>query len=263
MMRFYDQLGNECCLEKFPTRIISLVPSQSELLFDLGLTNEVVGITKFCIHPKEWFDTKTRIGGTKTVDFEKVKSLCPDLIIGNKEENTKQDIEALMKIAPVWMSDITTLEDALEMIASIGKITNTRVLANGMISKIRDGFHEIKNDAPTISCAYLIWKQPYYLAGKETFIDAMLNFCQLKNFCNEVRYPEWKLELEVSPQVIFLSSEPYPFKVEDVVEMQKRYPNALVLLVDGEMFSWYGSRLLLSFAYLKALRTKIQNHFTE
>ena len=261
MMNFHDQLGNLICLEKFPQRIISLVPSQTELLFDLGLGELVVGITKFCIHPKEWFETKARVGGTKSVDIKMIKSLRPDLIIGNKEENTKEDIEALMEIAPVWMSDIYTLEDALEMIASIGSLTNTDALATTMVSNIRVGFNGLKNDLSPYTCAYFIWKKPYYLSGKNTFIDALFDYCNLKNFTAEERYPEWKSDSEISPQVILLSSEPYPFKQEDVTEMQKLYPNSLVLLVDGEMFSWYGSRLLLSIDYLQSLKTKIRHHF--
>lgn len=260
-MRFEDQLGNSISLEKFPQRIISLVPSQTELLFDLGLDDRVVGITKFCIHPKEWFETKTRVGGTKSIDLAKVKFLQPDLIIGNKEENTKEDIEALMEIAPVWMSDIYTLEDALEMIASIGSITNTDALANTMVSNIRVGFNALNNELSPYTCAYFIWKNPYYLSGKNTFIDALFDYCNLKNFTSEERYPEWKSNSEISPQVILLSSEPYPFKQEDVTEMQKLHPNSLVLLVDGEMFSWYGSRLLLSIDYLQSLKTKIRHHF--
>lgn len=261
MIEIQDQLGNLICLEKFPQRIISLVPSQTELLFDLGLDDRVVGITKFCIHPKQWFETKTRVGGTKSVDLEKIKSLRPDLIIGNKEENTKDDIKALMEMAPVWMSDIYTLEDALEMIASIGEITNTHTLANDMVSNIRVGFNGLKNDLSPYTCAYFIWKNPYYLSGKNTFIDALFNYCNLKNFTSEERYPEWRMESEHFPQVILLSSEPYPFKQEDVAEMQKRFPKSLVLLVDGEMFSWYGSRLLQTVEYLKTLRTEIQKHF--
>ena len=107
-----------------PRRIVSLVPSQTELLYDLGLEERVVGITKFCIHPKEWYRSKVRIGGTKNVNFDKVKTLRPDLIIGNKEENFKEDIEALEEIAPVWMSDIFTLDDSLEMINQLGSVLN-------------------------------------------------------------------------------------------------------------------------------------------
>src|SRR5688500_11346244 len=98
-----DQLGRNITLKGEPSRIISLVPSQTELLFDLGLGEHVVGITKFCVHPKEWFRSKTRVGGTKKLDIEKIRSLNPDLIIGNKEENEKEQIEELIKEFPVWM----------------------------------------------------------------------------------------------------------------------------------------------------------------
>jgi len=261
-MHYSDQLGKTICLDHFPQRIVSLVPSQTELLHDLGLDEQVVGITKFCIHPHEWFQSKTRVGGTKSVDIAKVRFLKPDLIIGNKEENTKEDIEALMEIAPVWMSDIYTLNDALKMIESLGQITNTSVLANAMITNIEAGFKELKNSLPSYSCAYLIWKNPYFLAGKNTFIDAIFEYCNLINFTSEERYPEWKMDSEQVPQVICLSSEPYPFKIEDVEEIQRQFPTSLVLLVDGEMFSWYGSRLLQTVDYLKSLGCTIQGYFT-
>ena len=104
MELFIDQLQSEIRLDRVPRRIVSLVPSQTELLYDLGLEDEVVGITKFCIHPNKWFSSKDRIGGTKSINIDQVKSLAPDLIIGNKEENTIEDIERLREIAPVWMS---------------------------------------------------------------------------------------------------------------------------------------------------------------
>src|SRR4051812_11307667 len=122
MTRFTDQMGNAVELEGPPSRIVSLVPSQTELLFYLGLDKEVAGITKFCIHPAEMFHSKPRVGGTKKYDFEKIRQLAPDLIIGNKEENEQKQVEELQKLYPVWMSDIRNLADALQMIRSVGEL---------------------------------------------------------------------------------------------------------------------------------------------
>jgi len=222
----------------------------------LGLSEEVIGITKFCIYPSEWFHTKTRIGGTKTVNIERVKSLKPDLIIANKEENTKEDIEQLRLIAPLWMSDIFTLEDALAMIQSIGDLTGKESNALLLINQISANFSQLSkmDNQPLIKCAYFIWRDPYMVAGKNTFIDDMLKYCGLENCTSEERYPIWDSTNEIIPKIIFLSSEPYPFKQKHIEELEDMYPDAKVLLVDGELFSWYGSRLLHSPSYFTELK---------
>lgn len=131
-------------LQQLPRRIVSLVPSQTELLYDLGLEEETVGITKFCIHPEAWFRSKARVGGTKNVDIDKVRALQPDLIIANKEENVKEQIEALADIAPVWVSDIQDLDDALDMIRSIGHITGRQEKAELIAKLIGHRFNELQ-----------------------------------------------------------------------------------------------------------------------
>lgn len=256
-MEVKDQMGRTVSINSPVKKIVSLVPSQTELLHHLGLEEEVVGITKFCIKPENWYRTKTRIGGTKNVNIEIVRSLAPDLIIGNKEENTIEDIELLSSISPIWMSDIYTYEDAIDMIESIGRITDKDAKAKDIISRIDSGFRDlnksIKNKSKTV--AYLIWHEPDMLAGKNTFIDAMLNKCGLVNCTSEERYPEFSKKH--SPDLIFLSSEPYPFKDDQVLEFQNKYPEATVVKVDGEMFSWYGSRLINAPGYFKQLLEEI------
>ncbi len=113
---FTDQTGREVSIPSHPQRIISLVPSQTELLFDLGLEEQVAGITKFCVHPEKWFRSKTRIGGTKNIKSALIHQLQPDLIIANKEENVKEQVEELAAHYPVWVSDIHDLQSALDMI---------------------------------------------------------------------------------------------------------------------------------------------------
>ena len=251
---FTDQMNRTIRLEKIPRRIVSLVPSQTELLYDLGLHEEVVGITKFCIHPEEWFRSKTRVGGTKHIDLEKVMALQPDLIIGNKEENTKEDIEAIEKLAPVWMSDIYTIEDALEMIRSIGAICGKTEIGQALSDKIQEGFRDFGREPLKGTFLYFIWREPDFVAGTQTFISDLLESTGLENLCRTERYPEWNTH-EGEPDFVLLSTEPYPFKFEHVKEMQQKYPKSKVGLIDGEMCSWYGSRMLKAPVYLRKFFT--------
>jgi len=261
-----DQLGNEVAFNYPPKRIVSIVPSQTELLFDLGLDEEVVGITKFCIHPIEKFASKTKIGGTKKLLIEKISDLKPDLIIGNKEENTKEEVELLMQEFPVWMSDIYNLEDAIKTITQIGELVNREPEAAYLNHLINVGFTDLqtlaveKNINQTL--AYLIWKDPYMFAGRNTFIDDILRKIGLQNVIQQSRYPELNIsQLQtLNPKLIFLSSEPYPFKQKHIDEIQSPFPNAKVMLVDGEMFSWYGSRLVKAVNYLFHLQDELKVH---
>jgi ABC-type Fe3+-hydroxamate transport system substrate-binding protein len=259
-MQFTDQLNRTIRLENFPPkRIVSLVPSQTELLFDLGLENEVVGITKFCIHPTEWFKTKQRVGGTKTAKLDMIDALNPDVIIANKEENEQQQIEALCEKYPVYISNIFNLNDALNMIQDVGKITNTSQKANAIANKISLDFSQLNPLRQTKRCAYLIWKNPYMACGTNTFVNDMLQRVGCINVL-EGRYPECTIEelKEKNPEVVLLSSEPYPFKEEHILELQHHLPNSTILLVDGELFSWYGSRLLHAPKYFEELKKLVQ-----
>ena len=266
-MEFRDQLNRTIILKKYPQRIVSIVPSQTELLFDLKLNEKVVGITKFCIHPACWHTTKTRIGGTKNVNINKIIELKPDLIIANKEENTKADIETLEKIAPIYISDIKTLDDALQMIRDIGKITNKVSKAKTIETYINIQFEDIdyvrslEMGIYKTTCCYLIWNNPYMTVGRDTFIHDMLAKCWFKNvFSIKRRYPVITIDdiVKANPAVIFLSSEPYPFKQKHITELKQFLPNSKIMLVDGEMFSWYGSRLIKSGMYFKSLYAAIK-----
>lgn len=253
-MLFTDQLQNKVELNSFPKRIVSVVPSQSELLWDLGLRDEIVGITKFCVHPLEMFQSIERVGGTKTLNIEKIRSLKPDLIIGNKEENEKTQIEILQKEFPVWMSDIYNLEDALDMIQLVGELVNKPTQAHQIKYNIENSFLNLQTNPKT--GLYLIWNNPYMAAGKETFIGNMLHRISIQNVLDEnSRYPELSIEeiITLNPEIIFLSSEPYPFKEIHIEELQKKLPYSKIILVDGELFSWYGSRLLKSVNYFNKL----------
>lgn len=249
IMEFTDQIGRRVSLERYPTRIISLVPSQSELLVDLGLEDRLVGITKFCVHPSRLRKTKTIIGGTKNLRLEEIQSLHPDLIIGNKEENEKKLILALEKDFPVWISDVTNLHDAKSMIADLGQITDTEPRAKEIVGAIDEKFKQPLSRKGT--AFYVIWKEPIMIAGQGTFISSLLDWVGFDNPVNEARYPSISEKdlVEQDPDYLLLSSEPYPFKESDVAYFQKILPNTKILLVDGEYFSWYGSRLIRASDY--------------
>lgn len=255
-----DQLNRSLHIDYIPKRIVSIVPSQTELLFDLGLDTEVVGITKFCVHPERWFRNKVRVGGTKNINVEIVKRLKPDIILANKEENTKEDIELLQDICPVWVSDIQCFDHALEMIEQIGDIAGKAEKAQIIVQKLKtDRSIALNSTHQSYHALYLIWKNPYMAAGSDTFIHDMMHIAGFQNVISKSRYPVLEIEtiVQLNPEVILLSSEPFPFKQKDIDELASILPASKIILVDGELFSWYGSRLLQSFDYFSALHEQI------
>ncbi|MBS1599854.1 MAG: ABC transporter substrate-binding protein [Bacteroidetes bacterium] len=273
MPLYIDQTGRSLELHNTPQRIVSLVPSQTELLYDLGLNKEITGITKFCVHPNHWFRQKPRVGGTKNVDMKIIASIQPDLIIANKEENEKTQIEFLAENYPVWISDISTLDQALHMIGSLGEITDRKDEAKKMIATITDKFEKLSENIQqstfrkNVTSAYLIWRNPYMSVGGDTFIHDMMNRCGFKNiFANDTRYPEINIgQLKIQSghqatgcQLLLLPSEPFPFTKKHIDELQPLLPGTKIILVDGEMFSWYGSRLLQAPSYFQHLLQEMQ-----
>ncbi len=252
---YYDQLGKAVNLISDPKRIISLVPSQTELLFDLGLENNIIGITKFCTHPKKKVKHLAKVGGTKSLSIKKIRNLNPDIIIANKEENDQNQIEELQKSFPVWTSDIGNLQDALDMILNLGKVTNKVREADRIVHDITLTFNSLNSISLNLRVAYFIWRKPYMVAGKGTFINDILQKSGLTNVFELERYPEIYAGtlVEAMPDVVFLSSEPYPFKERHIDEFKLLLPNSIIKIVDGEMFSWYGSRLLQTPNYLQQI----------
>jgi len=256
-------LKNPTDLTKKPTRIISLVPSQTELLHFLELELETFGITKFCVHPSSWHREKIKIGGTKNLDIEKIINLEPDLIIANKEENVKEQVEKLALDFNVWVTDVNNFNDALQMINDIGILTKKEIRSNALIHLIKNAFTESQLESNGLkNVLYLIWKDPYMTIGGDTFINNMLLQSGFKNmFDDKLRYPEVNLDAlrELKPEYIFLSSEPYPFSNKHKEELQTELPDSKIVLVNGEMFSWYGPRLLQAAYYFKELHLEILN----
>lgn len=263
-IKLVDQIGIEHNFETSPQRIISLVPSQTELLFDLGQESKIVGITKFCVHPYHFKTTKKSIGGTKKVHFEKIRLLQPDLIIANKEENTIEIVNELSKVCPVWVTDVISFKDNSQMISDFGQLLNCRTEARKWNDKLAFALGDFQNfvkEKPIKKVAYFIWKNPFMVAGSNTFINELLKLNRLQNiYENKGRYPEVelkKMRLEGDPDIVLLSSEPFPFKEEDAFEIGRVTHHATTIFVDGEMFSWHGSRLLKAFEYFKILHNSI------
>ncbi len=237
-------------------KAISLVPSITETLYSLGLNEEVVGITKFCVHPQDWFRTKERVGGTKNIDIQKIRELQPDLIIANKEENVKEQVEELAKDFEVLLTDVNNFEEALQMIRSVGNAVSKGFEADQLTAGIEKKFSKI-NPEEQKTAAYLIWQIPYMTVGGDTFIHEMMKKAGFENIFADInRYPETTInELkELKPEYLLLSSEPYPFKQKHIDELKQQLFGTKIVLVDGEMFSWYGSRMLLAADYFRRLR---------
>lgn len=249
-----DQMGNRVEFN-FPTkRIVSLVPSQTELLHDLALDDEVIGITKFCVHPSNWKSEKRIVGGTKKLYLNVIDELQPDLIIGNKEENEREDILSMQKKYPVGMSDVTTLEDAYNMINLVGNICDRSERATEIVKQIQNAFAQLRKREGSV--LYLIWMKPWMGVGANTFINTILSEISLTNTLQpKSRYPELsESDLEnLNPDYVFLSSEPYPFRQKHLDKMKAYFPKAKVILVDGEFFSWYGRRLMKAPDYFNNL----------
>jgi ABC-type Fe3+-hydroxamate transport system substrate-binding protein len=253
-MHFTDQLQRAVFLPSPPKRIISLVPSQTELMVELGLEENLVGVTKFCVHPQHLRKTKTVVGGTKNYRFELIESLNPDLIIGNKEENDREGIEKLAKNFPVWLSDVVSLESNYQMIEELGRITRKEQRAKEIVQEIKTSLSIPLSRKGT--CVYVIWNDPIMAAGRNTFIQEMLGFAGFENLITTERYPTLQMEnlKDLAPDYLFLSSEPYPFKQKHLELFESFLPKTRIILVDGELFSWFGSRLKFSSAYFRNLR---------
>lgn len=261
MVEIMDQIGKHISLNAEPKRIISLVPSITEFLYDLGLGEQVVGITKFCIHPESWKNEKEIVGGTKQQHLNKIKELNPDLIIASKEENVKAYVEKILKYCTVYVSDVSDFDSAVQMMSDIGFLTKKQDKAVEIIEDIKQRFELLHKPTEKVKVVYCIWKNPWMWAGSDTFISKMLNYAGFENIISDERYPELSMEeiIKENPDYIFLSSEPYPFKEKHIEELNAEFPKLRFKIVDGEMFSWYGSRMLKAPQYFNSLFQDIKS----
>ena len=260
-----DQLGRKINITSTPRRIVCLVPSLTELLVDLGLEDVIVGVTKFCVHPENIRKDKVVVGGTKHIHLDKIKHLKPDIVLCNKEENTKEIVTSLEEYFPVHVSDINTIDEAYDCIRQYGELFDVVESASTLIYSIeteKEEFLASTKNLPAKKVAYFIWKDPWIAVGSQTFIHHIMEIVKLDNsFGNLSRYPEVLLEdvkRDSDLDAVLLSSEPYPFKEKHKKELELFLENKPVILVDGEYFSWYGSRLKEAFHYFREMRLRLE-----
>ncbi len=255
---FTDNLGRQVIFNFPPQRIVSLVPSITELLFDLGLREKIIGITRFCVLPKNKTGQLTKVGGTKDFSVSKIVDLQPGLVIANKEENTKDLVLNLAERVPVFVTDVYDFESALAMINVLGQITGFRRKAQQIIQEIQKAFANLPKQRKFQKAIYLIWKNPYMTVSEKTFINAMMNKASFENVfaSKKDNYPVvTTTEIQNSDaEVILLADEPYHFQKKHIAEFQNLLPDAKVYIVDGKSFTWYGSRMRQAAEYFSTLR---------
>ena len=259
-MGLVDQIGRPVPVNGIPSRVVCLVPSLTELLVDLGLESSIIGVSKFCVHPPHIRKTKRVVGGTKQVHYTKVEEMSPDFILCNKEENTLEMVKGLEAIAPVFVSDINSLEDCVALIKTLGNVFDIENRATAMTKQLLDKHREIDSAAsglPKISVIYLIWNDPLMAAGKGTFIDHMLSLVGLENCIQKQRYPQLEPSDLTMADHILLSSEPFPFKEHHRKAIAEQ-SQVSTHFIDGEYCSWYGSRLLRGMEYLFDFRKGLE-----
>lgn len=255
-----DQVNRTLSLEKAPVRIISCVPSITEILFEFNPAGNIIGRTKFCIHPKPQIQQIPIIGGTKNLRLEEIKARKPDLIFANKEENQKDQIEELAKEFPCYVSDIPNVENTCAFIADLGLIFSKEDLAKRINQNIRKELNSTLKIHP-VTALYLIWQKPYMSIGNDTYIHNMLMHSKFSNILgHKSRYPKIDIQEinQYKPEVILFSSEPFPFKQKHMDELQDKLDyTPKMLLVDGEMLSWYGARTQAGLEYGRKLRLSL------
>ena len=258
-MRSNDSLGRPLNLPDNPARIVSLCPSQTETLFALGLEGRIVGRTRYCIHPADKVASIPVVGGTKKVDIEAVATLSPDLIIAEKEENTREDVEKLSTIAPVYVTKNESYEEALETIHRLGAITGKEAEALQLIRLIDAAWRQLPRSGRPLRLLYLIWRKPYMAAGRPTFIDSLMRRLGWENIATTLsgRYPVLENPSILDPEVVLLGSEPYPFKAQHIPEIQSLWPRAHIQIVRGDYFAWYGVRMIEAASYFAHLQEKL------
>lgn len=247
-----------------PERIISLVPSLTEALFAFGAGERVVGRTRYCSWPPRGVGRVPKVGGTKKVDVERVLSLEPDLVVAVREENTREDVEALMGAGvEVFVGAPETVAGAIRMLGELAE----RVGASGersgaVLGPIGRVYERLRSERPANprSVFVPIWRDPYMSVGSDTYVHDVLKTCGGENVCGDrTRYPIVTLEEvgEMSPQIVLLPDEPYPFSAEDLPELNALDVPAAredrVFLVDGKLLTWYGPRMASSLAQLAVL----------
>jgi ABC-type Fe3+-hydroxamate transport system substrate-binding protein len=246
-------------------RIVSLVPSITELVCDLGLSSRLVGRTGFCIHPRDAVRDIPKVGGTKTVDHEKIRALRPTHVLLNIDENEKATAETLAAFVPhlIVTHPLTPL-DNLPLYRLIGAIFGRPDEAEQLCNRFQAAHDALGAEPfPRRTALYLIWKDPWMTVSRDTYISRTLALAGIETVPGGAtsRYPEFSLDdpWVAGAELVLLSSEPYMFRARHVTELAALAPIAgkPVHLIDGEMTSWYGSRAIEGLAYLREFRRSI------
>ncbi|OQY36503.1 MAG: hypothetical protein B6243_03000 [Anaerolineaceae bacterium 4572_5.2] len=253
-----DQLGRKVEVDGDPQRLVSLVPSITELLaVGFGMEEQVVGVTDYCIHPASLLKNKVRLGGPKTIDVKKLQALAPQLVIASKEENTREQVLEMATFVPVYVADVKSKADAFEAMLAIGRLLRQEHQSQQLIAQIKSAFAALPKVEKRHSAAYLVWKEPFIAVGADTFVHDMLLSAGFSNVfaSHHTQYPATSFNeiAALRPQYVLLSSEPYPFSDEHKNWFEERLPGVEIVLVDGEMFSWYGVRMAKAPAYFEEI----------
>jgi len=253
-MTFTDILGQQHTAAP-NARIVSLVPSITELLCDLGLAPQLVGRTGFCIHPADLVRDIPKVGGTKDVNIEKIRKLAPTHLVVNIDENEKPAVDKLAQFVPnIVVTHPIEPRDNLALVQLMGGVFCAQEKADAWCQAFEAELAQVKPGRPQ-RVLYCIWKDPWMTVSRDTYIARMLALIGWSiPDIGQVRYPsfEWSDALVRDVDQVLLSSEPYRF-TEEHVDALERQIGKPVQLVDGEMMSWYGSRALQGIRYLKGL----------
>jgi ABC-type Fe3+-hydroxamate transport system substrate-binding protein len=233
-------------------RIVSLCPSLTELVFDLGAGDALIGRTKFCVHPAERVEAVEKVGGTKNPKIDRIIELAPDLVLMNEEENRKEDADALQAAGiRVHSSMPRTATETAGMVRSIGIALGRSSQAEPIAADIERRTDRVRREAsrhPPIRYACLIWREPIMTLNDDTFIAGLLSLPGGQNVFGDSpeRYPTVTVEQlhDADPLVVLLPNEPFPFQAKhaDELSAQARLPRERFKLADGELLSWHGSR---------------------
>lgn len=256
---FTDDYGQEhaaCDLSQ--SRIVSLVPSLTATLFALGLQDYLVGRTGFCIHPAPEVKAIAKIGGTKDVNIEKIRALAPTHLVVNIDENEKPTVERLAEFIPnIIVTHPNQARDNLALFRLLGGIFQRQEQAEQLCQQWQQGMNALQSLAPeNLKVLYCIWKDPWMTVSRDTYISKMLGLRGWQSWQAEdhqLRYPSFLMEVASQQvDVILLSTEPYRFQPQHVSELAA-LTGKPVVLVDGEMLSWYGSHAIAGLDYLRQL----------
>lgn len=245
-----DALGRAFDFPSPPTRVVSLVPSVTETLFDLGVGHTIVGITEFCVFPEKL--ERPRVGGTKSPDIEAIRALKPDLVHMNLEENIKRHARAIEAFAPVFVSEPKSVRDVVELIATLGAIHGAPARAADFVRDIESELTSMPKNPFTFACP--IWKKPWMWCGGDTYVSDLVTCAGGENvMAGKKRYPVMTLDqlAALQPQIVFLPDEPYAFTAADGRAIEERSDCRTIGPFPGHFFTWHGTRTLKGLRFLR------------